>query len=67
MANRTHKTRQKMTFRVAPRIAQIKPRNPLVAPAMKRAAGAHRKSESAARLAEKQALQHELKKETRDD
>ena len=59
MANRTHKTRQKMTFRIAP----IKPRNPLVAPSMKRAAGAHRKSDGAARLAEKQALQRELKKE----
>ncbi len=59
MANRTHKTRQKMTFRIAP----SKPRNPLVAPAMMRAAGAHRKSEGAARLAEKQALQRELKKE----
>ncbi len=66
MANRTHNTRQKMTFRIAPRIAQIKPRNPLVAPAMKRAAGAHRKSEGALRLAEKHALQRELKKEKED-
>jgi hypothetical protein len=59
MANRTHKTRQKMTFRVAP----IKPRNPLVAPARMRAAGPHRKSESAARVAAKQALLRSLKKD----
>ena len=62
MANRTHKTRQKMTFRIVPG----KPRNPLVAPAMQRAAGAHRKSEGAARLAEKQALQRDLKKAEED-
>ena len=59
MANRTLKTRQKMTFRVAP----IKPRNPLVAPSLKRVAGPHRKSESARRVAEKQALERELKDE----
>lgn len=62
MANRSHNTRQKMTFRVAP----IKPRNPLVAPAMMRAAGAHRKSRGAARVADKQALQRELKKVKED-
>ncbi len=62
MANRMHKTRQKMTFRIAP----IKPRNPLVAPAMKRVAGPHRKSEGAARIAERQALQRALKKDDED-
>ena len=66
MAHRTHKTRQKMTFRIAPRIVQIKPRNPLVAPSLKRVAGPHRKSERAARVAEKLALQRELKKEEKD-
>jgi hypothetical protein len=45
-------TRQKPTFRIAP----VKPRNPLVAPAMKRVAGPHRKSESARRSAERAAL-----------
>ena len=62
MAIRTHKTRQKMTFRIAP----IKPRNPLVAPALKRAAGAHRKSEGAARVADRLALQRALKDEKED-
>lgn len=62
MAVRTHKTRQKMTFRIAP----LKPRNPLVAPALKRAAGAHRKSEGAARAAERLALQRALKEEKED-
>lgn len=59
MANRSLKTRQKMTFRIAP----VKPRNPLVAPSMKRAAGPHRKSEGAARVAERQALRRALKKD----
>lgn len=59
MANRTLKTRQKMTFRIAP----IKPRNPLVAPSLKRVAGPHRKSEGAARIAERLALQRQLKKD----
>ncbi len=61
MADRAHKTRQKMTFRIAP----VKPRNPLVAPAMKRVAGPHRKSQGARRTAERQALQRTLK--TKDD
>ena len=51
-----------MTFRIAP----IKPRNPLVAPALKRAAGAHRKSEGAARVADRLALQRALKDEKED-
>ncbi len=53
MADRTHKTRQKPTFRIAP----SKPRNPLVAPALKRVAGPHRKSASAVRAAERRALE----------
>ncbi len=59
MADRAHKTRQKMTFRIAP----SKPRNPLVAPAVKRVAGAHRKTRGAVRIAERQALQRALKKD----
>gem|GEM_PF-554274 len=58
MADRAHKTRQKMNFRLAP----IKPRNPLVAPAIKRVAGPHRKTRGAQRLAERQALMQALKK-----
>ncbi len=66
MAHRTHKTRQKMMFRIAPRIVPLEPRNPLVAPSLKRVAGSHRKSERAARGAEKLALRRELKKEEKD-
>lgn len=62
MADRTHKTRQKMTFRIAP----AKPRNPLVAPAMKRVAGSHRKSRGAVRVAERQALQRAIDKKDED-
>ncbi len=38
-----------------------RPRNPLVAPAMKRKAGAHRKSSSALRHADKLALKKQLR------
>lgn len=38
-----------------------RPRNPLVAPALKRKAGSHRKSESATRRAEKMALKKQLR------
>jgi hypothetical protein len=44
------------------RIAAPKPRNPLVAAAAQRQAGSHRKSRSAQRQSEKQALKRELKK-----
>lgn len=37
-----------------------KPRNPLVAPAAQRKAGAHRKSQAAIRRAEKMALKKQL-------
>jgi hypothetical protein len=57
MANRTQKTRQKLTFRLPP----TKPRNPLVAPAIQRAAGPHRKSTSAERALERVALERALK------
>ena len=62
MADRAHRTRQKLTFRIAP----PKPRNPLVAPALKRVAGAHRKAEGARRLADRQALQRTLAKKDDD-
>ena len=51
-----------MTFRLAP----AKPRNPLVAPAIQRAAGAHRKTRGAQRLAGRQALQQAQKKKDDD-
>lgn len=58
MADRTTKTRQKPSFR----IAATKPRNPLVVPAMKRVAGPHRKTPGGSRSAERLALQRMLKK-----
>ena len=58
MADKAHRTRRKLTFRVAP----PKPRNPLVAPAIKRVAGPHRKSPGGRRIAEKDALVRALKK-----
>ena len=53
MADRAHKTRQKLTFRVP----VATPRNPLVVPAARRVAGPHRKSRSAERSAARVALQ----------
>jgi len=44
------------------RVEPPKPRNPLVAAAVQRKAGSHRKSEAARRRAEKIALKDELKK-----
>ena len=49
------------------KLAAPKPRNPLVAPAAHRKAGAHRKSASALRQAEKVALQAALKKSSNED
>ena len=43
------------------RLAQPKPRNPLVVPAAQRKAGSHRKSRSAERQADKAALKKHLK------
>ena len=43
------------------RLAQPKPRNPLVVAAAQRKAGEHRKSKSAERRAEKMALKKQLK------
>ena len=44
------------------RLTAPKPRNPLVAPALQRKAGAHRRSTSAERRAAKQALEKALHK-----
>jgi hypothetical protein len=43
------------------KIKAAKPRNPLVVPAAKRKAGAHRKSRSATRHADKRALDKQLR------
>jgi len=43
------------------KLAQSKPRNPLVVPAAQRKAGAHRKSASAQRQAERRELKRQLK------
>jgi hypothetical protein len=49
------------------KLAAPKPRNPLVAAAVQRKAGAHRKSASALRQAEKAALKAVLKKSSHED
>ncbi|HEY0488647.1 MAG TPA: hypothetical protein VGD30_03965 [Telluria sp.] len=57
MANKALATRQKMRVRVEPSQAFGKPRNPLAVLAKQRVAGAHVKSKSAQRQAEKRALE----------
>lgn len=47
--------------RIKLRLAQAKPRNPLVAPAAQRKAGSHRKSRASERQREKAALKKALK------
>jgi hypothetical protein len=49
MANKTHGTRQKLTFK----LPAIKPRNPLVVEAGKRKAGSHTPDKGAVRQAQK--------------
>jgi hypothetical protein len=49
MANKSHSTRQKLTFK----LPAAKPRNPLVVPAGKRKAGSHAPEPGAVRQAEK--------------
>ena len=56
MANKALATRQKMRVRVEPSQTFGKPRNPLAVLAKQRVAGAHVKSKSAQRQAEKRAL-----------
>lgn len=56
MANRTHKTRQKLVFRVP----VAKPRNPLAMAARQRSAGSHRKSGGAQRSALRNAWKKDL-------
>jgi hypothetical protein len=60
MASRTHKTRPKPPQKTTIRLPATKPRNPLVVPAARRVAGAHRKSTSAERAAERVALARAL-------
>jgi hypothetical protein len=55
MADRASKTLRKPAVRVP-----AKPRNPFVALAAKRVAGAHRKSESARRAADREALKRSV-------
>ena len=57
MANKALATRQKMRVRVEPSQTFGKPRNPLAVLAKQRVAGAHVKSKSAQRQAEKRALE----------
>lgn len=45
------------------KLKTLKPRNPLVAPAAKRKAGAHRKSQSATRRSDKMALEKQLRED----
>ncbi|MBE7941746.1 MULTISPECIES: hypothetical protein [Ramlibacter] len=47
--------------RIKLRLTQPRPRNPLVAPAAQRKAGAHRPSAGARRRAQKDALRRELR------
>jgi hypothetical protein len=47
--------------RIKLKLAQSKPRNPLVVPAAQRKAGVHRKSASAKRQAEQRELKKQLK------
>jgi hypothetical protein len=63
MADRSHKTRQKLTFR----LAQPKPRNPLAVPASRRVAGPHRKARGALRAAERLSLKREAGTKDPDD
>lgn len=57
MANKALATRQKMRVRIEPSQTFGKPRNPLAALARQRSAGAHVKTKSAQRQAEKRALE----------
>lgn len=56
MANKALAKRQKMVIRIEPSQKALKPRNPLVAPALQRAAGPHRKSASGVRQEQKRLL-----------
>ena len=56
MANKTLAKRQKLSFRIEPSQKTLKPRNPVAVAAKQRAAGPHRKSASAERQLQKEAL-----------
>ncbi len=62
MANKTHGTRQKMTFRVA----ASKPRNPVALKARQMPAGPHQKTAGAKRAAEKNQIKKALLEEPED-
>jgi hypothetical protein len=64
MANKGLATRQKMQLRVIP---APKPRNPLAVAAKQRVAGAHVKTKSAQRQADKRALQKTDPKKSEDE
>lgn len=53
MANKALSKRQKLTIRVEPSQRALKPRNPVALPAKQRVAGAHRKTASAQRHAQR--------------
>lgn len=55
MADKSHKTRQKLVFR-----GPVKPRNPIAVPARLRRAGSHTKTASTERQAGKLALKKAL-------
>lgn len=60
MANKAVAKRQKLSFRIEPSQKALKPRNPLVVPALKRVAGPHKKTGSAIRQQERRKLLNSL-------
>lgn len=60
MANKALAKRQKLSFRIEPSQQALKPRNPVAIAASKRAAGPHKKKESARRQLHKRALSKKL-------
>lgn len=67
MANKALAKRQKMVIRIEPSQKALKPRNPLVAAALQRAAGPHRKSASGTRQEQKRQLSRKLSKPPEPD
>jgi hypothetical protein len=54
---------RKFKLKLKLKLSAAKPRNPLVVPAAQRKAGAHRKSQAAARRADKMALKKQLRED----
>jgi hypothetical protein len=70
MANKALAQRQKLTFRIEPSqktARSQKPRNPVAVAAHQRSAGAHRKTASAERNGQNEAIRQELKKNDEKD